>query len=829
MGVITIKAVIMAGGEGTRLRPLTCALPKPMVPILNKPIMEYIIRLLKKNNIEEIGITLAYLPDTIMDHFDNGEELGVKLHYYVEETPLGTGGSVKNAQEFLDDTFIVISGDALTDIHLQDALDFHRRRGSKATLVLKKEAYPLEYGVIVTNHDGRIIRFLEKPSWGEVFSDTINTGIYILEPEVMDYYKRGERFDFSKDLFPKLLRDKIPMYGYVSNDYWCDIGDVATYTRSQFDILKGQFEIGDMLQDYTEIQKNVWVGKHVLIHDSASIQAPVLIGDQTTIGEGALIGPGAIIGKNCKVGEGSSIKHSILWDNNNLARWVQVRGSTICSHTVMDDRVNLFHGSVIGNNVRIKQGSTIHPDVKIWPYKEVEENTHIHQHLIWGERVKKSIFGHRDISGRLNIDIYPEFASQLGSVMASSLEGEGGFVVACDLGRGSQLIKQSLANGILATGQGVIDIGTGPLPLHRYAINYFEAQGGAYISSNPLDGDEIHIEIMNQSGANIPSSMERKIENLFNRGDFQRSNSQQISSILQQDFSTTYIAKGLSLVEDLERLKMKERRVILASPSDSVLFLASSLLEMAGCKVRRIRTTRKPSEYFQYIRDQIIQGEVDLGFFLHRNGDQISLLDEEGTLIQQEDYELLAYLILLKKGSTKKLVAPHTFPEALEWIAQKYDGEVVRTKSAPSQVMNELLGSGGKEPKDLLPYILHFDGIWSTLLILDYLDKENTRLSNLRREIPNYHYRKASIPCTWQDKGRVIKEIISQKKREDMELFEGVKIKDRKGWAIIIPDSEKPLFNLYVQGANEEYAQELSTQFKKELKDLIGKDNNQYH
>ena len=131
-----------------------------------------------------------------------------------------------------------------------------------------------------------------------------------------------------------------------------------------------------------------------------SIQAPVLIGDQTTIGEGALIGPGAIIGKNCKVGEGSSIKHSILWDNNNLARWVQVRGSTICSHTVMDDRVNLFHGSVIGNNVRIKQGSTIHPDVKIWPYKEVEENTHIHQHLIWGERVKKSIFGHRDISGR---------------------------------------------------------------------------------------------------------------------------------------------------------------------------------------------------------------------------------------------------------------------------------------------------------------------------------------------------------------------------------------------------------------------------------------------
>ncbi len=221
-----MKAVIMAGGEGTRLRPVTCGIPKPMVPVLNKPVMEYTLELLKEHNITEVAATLAYFPAVITDYFGDGGDFGIKLKYYIEHTPLGTGGSVKNAEDFLSDTFIIISGDALTDIDLERAVKFHREKSSKATLVLKRVSVPLEYGVVITDENGKITSFMEKPSWGEVFSDTINTGIYILEPEVLDYYKKGDNFDFSKDLFPKLLNDNIPMYGYVTKDYWNDIGDL---------------------------------------------------------------------------------------------------------------------------------------------------------------------------------------------------------------------------------------------------------------------------------------------------------------------------------------------------------------------------------------------------------------------------------------------------------------------------------------------------------------------------------------------------------------------------------------------------------------------------
>lgn len=201
-------AIIMAGGEGSRLRPLTCNRPKPMVPVANRPMMSHIVDLLKIHGFTDVAVTLQYMPGFIKDHFGNGAGHCINMQYYVEEVPLGTAGSVKNCGKFLDETFLVISGDSLTDLDLSHAVEFHRRRGAMATLVLTRVECPLEYGVVITQPDGRIAQFLEKPAWGEVFSDTVNTGIYVLEPEVLDYIEPGRMFDFSKDLFPLLLREK---------------------------------------------------------------------------------------------------------------------------------------------------------------------------------------------------------------------------------------------------------------------------------------------------------------------------------------------------------------------------------------------------------------------------------------------------------------------------------------------------------------------------------------------------------------------------------------------------------------------------------------------
>ncbi|BAP17911.1 hypothetical protein ETSB_1137 [cyanobacterium endosymbiont of Epithemia turgida isolate EtSB Lake Yunoko] len=269
-----MRAVLMAGGSGTRLRPLTCNLPKPMVPILNRPIAEHIINLLKRNKILEVIVTLYYLPDVIRDYFQDGSDFGVEMTYAVEDDqPLGTAGSVKNIEELLDDTFIVISGDSITDFDLQKAITFHKQKKSKATLVLTRVPNPVEFGVVILDKHQRINRFLEKPSTSEIFSDTVNTGIYVLEPEVLRYLPDNEESDFSKDLFPLLLAKSEPIYGFIAEGYWCDVGNLEAYRQAQYDALEGKVTLDFA---YEEISPGFWLGKNSYIDPTAKITPPSL-------------------------------------------------------------------------------------------------------------------------------------------------------------------------------------------------------------------------------------------------------------------------------------------------------------------------------------------------------------------------------------------------------------------------------------------------------------------------------------------------------------------------------------------------------------------------
>src|SRR6266498_2681099 len=255
-----MQAVVMAGGEGSRLRPLTINRPKPMVSIVNKPCLGHIFDLLQRHGISEAFVTLQHLASQIQDSFGDGGAIGMRLKYSVEESPLGTGGSVRQIGDALDDTFIVISGDALTDIDLSKVIAFHRERKAAVTLTLVHVPNPLEYGVVITGDGGRITKFLEKPSWGEVFSDTINTGIYVIEPRVLERFGIGEVFDFSKDLFPRLLSEGEPLFGYVAEGYWTDVGSITEYARASADLLQGKVKCEDL---GNELMPGVWTAGDV--------------------------------------------------------------------------------------------------------------------------------------------------------------------------------------------------------------------------------------------------------------------------------------------------------------------------------------------------------------------------------------------------------------------------------------------------------------------------------------------------------------------------------------------------------------------------------------
>ncbi len=820
--MVIIKAVIMAGGEGTRLRPLTCDMPKPMVPILNKPVMEYTIKLLKKHNINDISVTLAYLPSAITEYFDDGKEWGVSLNYFIEETPLGTGGSVKNAGEYLDSTFIVISGDALTDLDLGKAVEYHRTKKSKATLVLKRESVPLEYGVIITDDNGRIIRFLEKPSWGEVFSDTINTGIYILEPEVLEYYKRGQNFDFSKDLFPRLLLDGVPMYGYITQDYWCDIGDLESYKQTQFDILDGM--VGIDIEAH-QVEKGIWMEDGVEIGDNAAISPPAYLGRNCSVGNDCDIHSYTIVGDNSKIGRNTTLKKSILWRNVRAGENCHLRGAVVCTNVHMRNNVNLFEDSVIGKDSRIASGVTVKPGIKIWPHKRIDEGMSVSQNLIWGTKGTKTLFGYRDIKGDINTDITPEFASRLGSAFATLMKDDAVIVVSCDNTGKSRLVRNSVVCGILSTGIGVIDIQDASAPVNRFAVTYYKADGGVHVRSDHSEENLVHIELVGDNGANIDRSVERKIENLFNRDDYERCNASQISEPVRVDnFTAIYVKNGAMLQGNIRQIKVKGPRILVSARSGTILELAMQFLKYIGCRVSADysgSSHMSVDSYRSFMSGQVLTNKLQMGIIFGENGENLILIDDRGRVIDSEKYTALVSLILLKTKAADSLVLPYTASATIESMAKRYGVDVIRTKSNPACLMNEILKTGGLDQRVRLQYALNFDAIWGAGSIINFLVENQMELSHLVDELPESHYIKKEIECDWKDKGRIIKEIIYQNKDRDIEMFEGVKIKNNKGWALILPDSERPVFNVYAEGSSEEYANELSVFFSKKVKELM--------
>jgi mannose-1-phosphate guanylyltransferase/phosphomannomutase len=342
------KAVIMAGGFGTRLRPLTMKIPKPMVPILNVPMMEHIVTLLKKHNINDIVSLLYFQPESIVGYFGNGEELGINMQYVRAVGDYGTAGSVRNAHEYLKEPFIVISGDVLTDFDLTKAIEFHKEKKAKATILLTRHPTPLQYGIVMTDADGKITRFLEKPSWGQVFSDTINTGIYILEPEVLDMIPFQKEFDFSKDLFPTMLNKKMPLYGYIADGYWRDVGNLDEYQIGQNDALNGELKVS--FKGTTK--DNLTFGKDVEIADTAKFCGNVLIGDNSKIGgHSELID--CVIGNNVTIGKGVKLTRVTLWDNVTIGDFANMTDDVICSDVQIGRNSTIYENVFIANDCQI--------------------------------------------------------------------------------------------------------------------------------------------------------------------------------------------------------------------------------------------------------------------------------------------------------------------------------------------------------------------------------------------------------------------------------------------------------------------------------------------
>jgi NDP-sugar pyrophosphorylase family protein len=358
-----MKAMIMAAGVGSRLEPLTCNIPKPMVPVVNRPAMEHIIRLLAKNNIHQIGANLWYLPEKITNYFGDGSGFGVSIKYSKEKELMGTAGGVKKLQDFFDETFVIISGDALTDINLDAILKFHREKKALATIALKEVDDPRQFGVVITEPDGRIKAFQEKPEPGTELSCLANTGIYVFEPGIFEHIPTNEVYDFGKQLFPKLIDLGAAFYGYPIEDYWCDIGTLNQYRYSNYDVLRGKVRI-DIPGNWHP--RAVYVGENTYIAPTAQIGSKVLIGKGCQIADGVEIFGETVIGDNCIIHENTMIFASVIWNNTRIDRNNRLVESVVGSECYLKEGTVLGAGVILSDSCVIESRQVIEANAKVW-------------------------------------------------------------------------------------------------------------------------------------------------------------------------------------------------------------------------------------------------------------------------------------------------------------------------------------------------------------------------------------------------------------------------------------------------------------------------------
>ena len=845
-----MKAVIMAGGEGTRLRPLTSHRPKPLTPALNTPIMEHIVALLKRHGVTEIVVTLHYLADEIEGYFGDGSEWGVHMVYSVDDTPLGTAGSVKQAEEYLkDDTFLIISGDALTDIDIDRAIEYHRAKSSIATIVLSHVPNPLEFGVVITDDEGRIRRFLEKPSWGEVFSDTVNTGMYILEPSIFSYMDQGRSYDWSQDIFPQLLSEDKPLFGYVmTGDYWCDVGNLQQYREAQYTVMDGQTRV--CVSGASPMREpGIWVGDGCEIDPRAQIIAPTVIGRNCKIKAEAVVGPYSVVGDNAIIEEKATIHRSVLWDNVYVGVESRLNACTVCSHCTIKGNTVIQEGAVIGDRCRIENDCTIRTQIKLWPDKIIEAGSTVTMSLIWGQKWAGSLFRGQGVMGIANIELTPDFACKLGASFGGFLKRGATVVTSRDSGPVARMMKRAMMSGLLSVGVNILDMRSTPLPIARHAILGSQAAGGVHMRLSPNDPRMALIEFFDSQGCYISKNAERKIETIFFREDFRRVDADQIGQLEFASRSIEQYAEDFYRHLQADNVKSRHLKIVADFAFGRLASTYPTMLGRLGCDLIALnaypdvnKTPKTPEQRATLMPNlgQIVQTlRAEMGVLFEADGERMTLVDENGQVIEGNALLALMCALVARSRDRARIAVPVTAPRIIETIAALHGATVVRTKTDLRSLMDACSTEPGHPSRadfagdDAGGFIFaefqpSFDAMFAFAKLMELLTVTGLRLSELSAQLPTAHVAQAMVRCPWEIKGRVMRVLTKEadamqpEQGERAELVDGIKLYHGEDWALILPDASEPYFHVFAEGETEEQAQRLLTQYVGKIEALRG-------
>lgn len=820
-----MQAVIMAGGEGSRLRPLTGNLPKPMLPVANRPLMEHIILLLKRHGITDVVATVQFLSSVIRNHFGDGSDLGISLAYATEEEPLGTAGSVGAAEDLLEGTFLVISGDALTDLDLSEVIDFHRRKGASATLVLKRMKDPLEFGIVMTDDEGRIERFLEKPSWGQVFTDTINTGIYVLEPEVLDLIPPGHPYDFSSELFPLMLDKGLPLFGYVTDAYWTDVGNTDAFLQASRDVLARRVAVE--LEGF-ELHPGVRIGEDVEIDPSARIEGPAIIGDNVRIGPGSVIGPSAVLGYNVLVSHDARISHGVVMDRAHVGPMGQVRGSVLGRGSSLDKGAVLEEGAVTGDEVTIGAGAVVKPRVKIYPSRTVDAGAIVTQSIVHERRGARALFGSRGVSGLVNVGITPQIALRLAMAYGSTLKRGSVVVTGRDASRAARTLKRAVIAGLNSAGVTVHDLELVPLPLTRFTVRTEQAAGGVSVRTSPSDPEVVEIRLFDPDGADLPEAAQRKIERIFFREDYRRPGPRGLGELEFPPRALEQYTIGLLRAVDVKAIRARAPKVVVDYAYGPASLVGPSLMGRLGCDAlavnaftdehRPVLVAEDVQRMLGELSLQVTNSGSDLGVLLEPGGEVAHLVDDRGRVVPPST-ALLAFIRHEAALGARSVAVPVSSSIHTQRLASAAGVDLQLTPTPLAALMaraghEDIDFAGDSNGVLLFPRFLPApDALMTFCKTLELVALGGRPLSGVVDDLPRAHIARRDVATPWHQKGAVMRHVALSASSDRLTLVDGVKVTEEDGWALVIPLPDEPACRIWAEGPDDGRAEAIADRY----------------
>lgn len=829
--------IILAGGFGTRIRPLSANIPKPLLPVVNRPILELVLEHLRKHSFSEAILLTYHEPAKIRQALGEGSRFGMKLHYYQAEQDYGTAGAAAHGAELASsDSYLILSGDVVCNFDLGAIVRFHQAKGAEVTITLTRVTNPLQFGIVIVDGEYRIRRFLEKPTWGEVFSDTVNTGIYVISDKVLKTVPLNEPYDFSRDLFPRLLQEQVPLFGCIAEGYWRDIGDPESYMEAHNDFFSGRLRLvppGDLQQVGG---RPFWAEDSVQVAPTAEVRGTVVLGAGCVIDDGARL-EDVVLGPKVQVGARAELRGTVVWEQSVIGPGVRVERSVLGAHVHLGENGVVEPGAVIADGTAIGRGVRIKEGVKIWPAKVVEDHAVVHSNLVYAERWRTSAFEEGAVTGLTNLELTPEVAARLGAAYGTLLAPASTVLTARDGHPASRMLRRAFVGGVGSTGVHVVDLGLMPIPVLRYKLEGFGEKGGVTFQQVPLVKGMTSIRFFDEHGVDISTAFAKSVERVFLREEFRRVQHGEIGLIFEQPRVLDLYAEAYLKALSDKPFTPPFRLVVDYGHSPAVVILPRLLAEL-GCEVVTLNAHTERHEALQPAEipaalerlQTIVRAlSANLGVFLYPDGEKLVVVDDQGKVWR--GVELLSLFVGLLLATNPKggvVVLPSFAPSTLKEALEEAGVQVRETLSAPRAIIEAsrqhkgvLLATTG-EGEFIFP-ALHFapDALFALGMLLKLTHQAGEPLSHIAAKAPKVNIVHEVVPCPVEKKGKIMRQVVDRFSGKDLSFLEGVKIKENQGWVLVRPDRQGASLHLHAEGPSLKEAQALLAHYRKKIEELL--------